>query len=274
MLPNRCFFNVCRSLLTLQGFASGSYAYGLVWTPRFIEGFTLSLDAYSIRIRKGISVVKPEFILNQCLEGDTSQCDKVKRGLGGDLWVGSDVERSGHIESLLDNLAIEEVQGYDLTVRYDLDVGDWGRLSFSDILSITTTWDQQELLGAPKVDCAGKWGATCGSPTPDTRNNLRVTWLTPWRVRPSLMWRYISGVEDLNSTRIDLGARHYFDLAAIWDYTESISLRVGINNLFDEAPPIAGGAAGPSINGNGNTFPGMYDALGRYGFIGLSVEFS
>ena len=105
---------------------SDTYAYGLVWTPRFVEGCTLSLDAYSIRIRKGISVVKPEFILNQCLEGDTSQCDKVKRGLGGDLWVGSDVERSGHIVSLLDNLAIEEVQGYDLTVRYDLDVGDWG----------------------------------------------------------------------------------------------------------------------------------------------------
>ena len=106
------------------------------------------------------------------------------------------------------------------------------------------------------------------------RNNLRVTWLTPWRVRPSLMWRHISGVEDLNATQVDLGARHYFDLAAIWDYTESISLRVGINNLFDKAPPIAGGAAGPSINGNGNTFPGLYDALGRYGFIGLSVDFS
>ena len=56
-------------------------------------------------------MVKPEFILNQCLDGDTSQCDKVKRGLGGDLWVGSDVDRSGHIVSLLDNLAIEDVQG-------------------------------------------------------------------------------------------------------------------------------------------------------------------
>ena len=176
--------------------------------------------------------------------------------------------------SLLNNLAIEEVQGYDLTARYEFDMGDWGRLSFSDILSITTTWDRQELLGAPKMDCAGKWGATCGSPTPDMRNNLRVTWQTPWRVRPSLMWRYISGVEGLSSAGIDLGARHYFDLTAIWNYSDSIGFRVGINNLFDKAPPIAGEAAGPSLSGNGNTFPGLYDALGRYGFIGLSVEFS
>ena len=253
---------------------SDTYTYGLVWTPRFAQGFNLGLDFYSIRITKGIRTVTPEFILNQCLDGNLSQCAKVKRGLGGDLWIGSDVERSGHVVSLLDNLAIEEVQGYDLTVSYEFDVGGWGRLSLSDILSITTTWDQQELAGAPKVDCAGKWGATCGSPTPAVRNHLRVTWLTPWRVRPSLLWRYISGVEDLNSTGIDLGARHYFDLAAIWDYSDSVSLRAGINNLFDKAPPIAGDAAGPSLYGNGNTFPGLYDALGRYGFIGLSVDFS
>ena len=106
---------------------SDTYAYGFVWTPGFVEGLSLSLDYYSIRITKGIRILTPEFILNRCLDGDVSQCAKVSRGAGGDLWVGSDVERSGHIVSLLDNLAIEEVQGYDLTASYDLGVGDWGR---------------------------------------------------------------------------------------------------------------------------------------------------
>jgi outer membrane receptor protein involved in Fe transport len=88
------------------------------------------------------------------------------------------------------------------------------------------------------------------------------------------MWRYISSVEDLNSTQVDFGARHYFDLAAIWNYNEYTSLRVGVNNLFDKAPPLTGNAAGPSIQGNGNTFPGLYDALGRYWFVGMSVGLS
>ena len=258
---------------------SDTYSFGLVWTPGFIPGFNFSLDYYSIEISKGISTLTPEFILNECLDGNDSQCAKVKRGRSGDLWLGSNIDNSGHIVSLLDNLAVEEVQGFDITVGYDLPLsvigmGRWGRLRFSDILSITSTWDQQELQGARKVDCAGNWGATCGFPTPDIRNNLRATWVTPWGVRPSLMWRYISGVEDLNSTQVDLGARHYFDLAAIWNYNEHTSLRVGVNNLFDKAPPIVGGAAGPSIAGNGNTFPGLYDGLGRYWFVGVSVGFS
>ena len=253
---------------------SDTYAYGFVWTPGWAGGLSLGLDYYSIRITKGIRVLTPEFILDRCLDGDASQCAKVRRGRGGDLWVGSDLERSGHIVSLLDNLAIEQVQGYDLTARYDLGIGDWGQLTISDILSITDTWNKQELAGAVAVSCSGKWGATCGSPTPDLRNHLRLTWHTPWRVRPSLLWRYISRVDDLNASGTDLGERHYFDVAAIWDYSDSIRLRAGINNLFDKAPPLVGGAAGPSIQGNGNTFPGLYDALGRYVFIGVSVDLS
>ena len=72
------------------------------------------------------------------------------------------------------------------------------------------------------------------------RNNLRATWITPWGVRPSLMWRYVSGVEALSDTGVDLGERHYIDLAAIWDFADYASLRVGINNLFDREPPVAG----------------------------------
>jgi outer membrane receptor protein involved in Fe transport len=250
---------------------SDTYAYGFVWTPSFASDLTFSLDFYSIEIRKGIRTVGPAFILNQCLDGNTPQCAKVKRGRSGDLWLGSDIAKSGHIVSLLDNLAVEKVQGYDLTASYALDIGDWGRVRFSDVLSITSTWDQQELLGAPTVDCAGNWGSTCGSPKPALRNNLRATWLTPWRVRPALGWRYIGGIEDLNSAGIDLGARHYFDLSAVWDYSDRVSLRVGINNLFDKSPPIAGSAAGPVNFGNGNTFPGLYDVLGRFAFIALSI---
>ena len=260
--------------LELEPEESDTYTYGLVWTPGFAEGFTFSLDTYSIRIRKGISTVTPEFILNECLDGNDSQCEKIKRGASGDLWLGSDIERSGHVVSLLDNLAIEEVRGYDLAASYDIDVGDWGGVNLSNILTLTSKWNQQEIEGAPKVDCVGKWGASCGSPTPDVRNNLRVTLFTPYNLSPSLMWRYISGVDDLNSAQIDLGARHYFDLAIVWNYNEHLSIRAGVNNLFDKAPPIAGSGAGPTITGNGNTFPGLYDALGRYGFFRISLGFS
>ena len=75
-------------------------------------------------------------------------------------------------------------------------------------------------------------------------------------------------MEDAASTNVDLSSRDYIDLAAFWDINQNFQMRLGVNNVFDKAPPVAGGSAGPSINGNGNVFPGSYDALGRYWFLG------
>ena len=53
----------------------------------------------SIEVEKGISNLTPEFVLTECLDGDLVLCERVRRGATGDLWVGSDVESSGHIVS-------------------------------------------------------------------------------------------------------------------------------------------------------------------------------
>lgn len=250
-----------------------TYSFGVVLAPNFVEGLTLTVDYYDIKIEDGISNLTPEFILTECLDGDDAQCAKVRRGNNGDLWVGSDVNNSGRVAALQDNLAVEQVKGYDIIADYYLDIGEWGSLNFNNVMAYIDTWDQQELKGARKDPCEGNWGATCGSPTPELQNNFRVTWATPWNVTASLMWRYIDEVEALDAGSPDLDSVDYFDLAGIWDVTDYATIRLGVNNITDEAPPIAGNRAGPSINGNGNIFPGRYDALGRYWFIGASVGF-
>lgn len=251
---------------------SDTYSVGFIWSPEFIDGLVLSVDYYTIEIKQGIAQLGPEFILNQCLDGNDLLCNNVKRGRLGDLWIGSDVNASGQIIDLLDNLASEEVKGWDIIADYDLSIGDMGTLVFNNTMSIIDTWDQQAVSGAPIVDCKGNWGGECGYPTPDFRNNLRATWMTPWDVTVSGYWRHISKVTDLNGN-LDQPSINYFDLAGSWDVMEGTSIRLGVNNVFDKQPPIAGNAAGPSINGNGNVFPGMYDALGRYMFVGVSVAF-
>ncbi len=87
------------------------------------------------------------------------------------------------------------------------------------------------------------------------------------------MWRHIGEVDDLNASEVDLKDIDYFDLSALWDVKDGFQLRAGINNLFDKEPPIAGNGAGPATSGNGNTYPGLYDALGRYGFLAASLSF-
>ena len=238
-----------------------------------MDGLSLSVDWYQVEIEKGIDNLTPNFILNECLDGNESQCAQVRRGAAGDLWIGSNVNSSGRVAALNDNLANEEVSGWDIIVDYSLDMGNMGSLSLNNTMSIIDTWDTQELDGAPIDDCKGKWGSICEYPTPDFRNNMRLTWLTPWNITGSLAWRHISEVEDVNEN-VDLDSIDYFDVAGIWDiFDETASIRLGVNNVLDEEPPIAGGAAGPSNNGNGNVFPGMYDALGRYWYLGVTVGF-
>jgi outer membrane receptor protein involved in Fe transport len=248
-----------------------TYSVGFVYSPAFLEGFNLTVDYYDIKIEDGINNLTPEFILTECLDGDDAQCGLVQRGNNGDLWVGSETT-SGQVTALNDNLAVEQVKGYDIIADYVMDIGEWGSLNFNNVMAVVDTWDQQELSSAPKIACEGNWGTTCGYPTPDLQNNFRVTWTTPWDVTASMQWRYISDVDDLNGNR-DLSERNYVDIAGIWDVTDWATLRAGVNNVSDASPPVAGNAAGPSINGNGNVFPGMYDALGRYWFFGASVGF-
>jgi len=253
---------------------SDTYAIGIVWTPDFAQGLSLTIDYFDIEIKDGINNLSPEFILASCIEGEDSQCALVKRGGRNDnLWVGSNVDSSGQIVALNDNLAVERVKGIDVVATYQFYIGKWGSVRLYDVMSYIDTWDQQELSSAPTQDCAGKFASSCGFPAPDWRNNLRATWITPWSVTTSLQWRYIGEVEDVNEIR-DMDDVNYFDLSAIWEVNDWASLRAGINNLTDEEPPIVGSdIADPSVFGAANTFPGMYDALGRYYFIGASIGF-
>ncbi len=64
-----------------------------------------------------------------------------------------------------------------------------------------------------------------------------------------------------------LGSYDYIDLGGLWDVSEGVAIRVGVNNVLDKDPPVASGFS------SGNTRAEAYDALGRYWFTGISVSF-
>ena len=251
---------------------SNTLLFGLVYQPGFADGLSVTLDLYDIEIEEGVSAITPQFTLTECLTGNTSQCAKVNRSsVLGDLWIGSDVSSSGHVEAITDNLAIEHVTGFDAIVNYSANIGDLGVIDFENNSGFITQWQQQEIATAPEVECKGLYGGVCGIPTPEFQNNLRAVWTTPWDVTVSGLWRYIGEVEGGEAGTATMDAVNYLDVAAFYDFKDNYRLSVGINNVLDEAPPIVGNPAGPSIGGNGNVFPGNYDAFGQYMYIGLNV---
>jgi outer membrane receptor protein involved in Fe transport len=148
-----------------------------------------------------------------------------------------------------------------------------------------------------------------GAPNPKYRHKLRLGFTLPNGLGISGQWRYFSSVKnDATSTDCDLGrnvpasegstagpnsqhcgelltdfathpgnfkipSQSYFDLALTARLADRYNFRIGANNIFDKEPPIVGGEVSNAPFGNGNTFPQVYDALGRYLFAGVTVDF-
>lgn len=258
-----------------------TWTAGIVYTPEFASGLTLTLDYYKVEIERSIAGITPGYSLTQCLERNIKAlCDKIVRGAAGDLWVGSnstgrkctgretDLSNclSGHVVVTAENQAIERTNGVDVTLDLALDIGAQGELRLNNVLTHINALDFQAVSGAPVVRCAGN--RYCG-PTPDLQNRLRVTWDTPWNVTASVMWRHTSAITGGERFNVDIPKMDYVDLAAVWQVTDSAKIYAGINNLADREPPVVGTTPGS----NGNTYPGLYDALGRYLFVGMGMEF-
>ena len=89
--------------------------------------------------------------------------------------------------------------------------------------------------------------------------------------------RSCQGASPRSTTHI--GSQNYFDLAAQWIVNKNFTVRGGVNNIFDRDPPVVSSTArrlpgdlGPAL-GNGNTFPQVYDTLGRIFFLNVTAKF-
>jgi outer membrane receptor for ferrienterochelin and colicin len=57
--------------------------------------------------------------------------------------------------------------------------------------------------------------------------------------------------------------------------TKQFTMWAGVTNVLDKDPPLAGTSSGvgPTSSNNGNTFPQLYDSLGRHFFVSLTAKF-
>jgi outer membrane receptor protein involved in Fe transport len=260
--------------------SSKSYTLGLVLTP--MRNLSFTLDYFNMKVNNVIDALPPTTTLSDCVNnGNAASCALIHRDSSGSLWR----TPSGYIEAANMNLGMRKTSGIDVSSNFRQKLGD-GMGSFD--LALTGTWlkefVQQDAPGMGTYDCAGLFGPSCGTPLPTWRHKLRGTWSTPWQVDVALTWRFInevklSGTSDntlLHDKTVQpgdavFGRQNYLDVAANWNISKVFALRGGINNLLDRDPPLGGVTSG--VYGNGNTFPVVYDALGRRVFINLTAKF-
>lgn len=256
---------------------------GAVIAPSAVPNLSFTVDYFSFKVDEAISGVGGAVVLSKCLNtGDPAFCNLVHRSPTlGSLWF-----RDGYVIDTNQNTGGFRTSGFDISANYRLDWASLGTLRFSLAATHQNDFKVRPAQGDAFYDCSGYYGSTCGTPQPTWRSRTRATWESPWGPQLSLQWRYMNSVEldRLSSDPAlagvspspalnELGSRSYFDLSTSADIGSRLLLTAGINNLLDKQPPLATTQVSSVSVQNGNTFPQVYDALGRFLFVNLSAKF-
>ena len=266
---------------------------GVVIQPRFIPRFALTVDAFDIKVKKAIAGYGADAIISACNAGTTAAtapapiCSLIRRDpSSGSLYLSS----NGYVIDLPQNIGALRTRGIEANASYSHQLGRIGSLSASLIGTYLDKYSVNNGL-LPTYDCAGYYGTTCGSPAPRWRHKARVSLTLPDGIGLSAQWRYFGKVKSdlLNPSPATKGksgiqgsriaSQSYFDLASTFTVGNHFNLRIGVNNILDRQPPLV--TSGGNRNGsqcagtfcNGNTYPGVYDALGRYLYTGITLNF-
>ena len=267
-----------------------TFTAGVVLQP--VRGLSVTVDYFNIKVDHVINTVGPQILLNLCGQtGEPIYCSSIHRQPGtGSLYLSSDY----YVDDRLTNIGKLATAGIDIGANYTHDVGSTGRAS----LSFMGTYLDKFIVtpgtvvgGVSSYDCAGLYGGTtCGGttgggvPRPKWRHRVRASYAPSDAFQVAATWRYIDGVDAYTTSEnpflkgtvypVDahLKAQSYFDLNATVQI-QKLSLSVGANNIFDRDPPLVGSSMISASSGNGNTYPGVYDALGRYLYVSASLKY-
>jgi iron complex outermembrane recepter protein len=266
---------------------SNSYTLGFTLTPTFLPSFTGSIDYFHIDLKGGIGVFPANVIMTNCLQtGDPQFCSQIVRNPANGSLNGPTQASGGYMIQTARNISETVLRGVDVQANYRLPIGDLGNLTFNLNGAYLNKAETTTAPGVVPYDCAGLFGAVCQTVNPRWHHIFRASWDMPGKITVSALWRYMSKVDldqnqsnptlqfatfgqpDLFNARIP--AYSWLDLAGSWAFRDDMSLRVGVNNVFDKNPPLV--TSEITAGGNANTYS-VYDQLGRQIFAAVSVKF-
>jgi iron complex outermembrane receptor protein len=255
---------------TVQGVVSGNenlrpetadtFSAGIAITPAAVNGLTLTVDWFRIKVKDAISSQTPTQILLACASR-AAFCDLIDR----DAATGEVLE----LRQAVVNLSSIEVSGIDASARYRFGTGIG---TFEAV--VDASYLDRYRTEIPQAD---------GSVVVDDRagkaDQPRSTF-PRWKGQASLRYfndaisagwktRYIGSSTDVPNNAINGGkikAIFYHDVQGTLSVGEAYSFTLGMDNVFDQQPPAS--AANNPINFDMYT----YDIRGRYVYARVGVK--
>jgi len=261
----------------LRAERGNSWTLGAVLKPRFIPRLSASVDYFNLEVKNTINGFSGQGLVSYCYlvirDANSPFCQSITR----DPATGEIVA----IDGTLKNFGSKKSSGIDAIIDYvvPLHASLTGAGHSSLAWQLAGTWLDKSsftVLGEESpitIKCAGRFGLNCGNPQPRWIWQSRLSWIDG-PLTTSVRWRHTGSVRDDDPSREfvveRIDAYDLFDLAFAVDVNKQFSLAMGANNLFDKHPPILGSNADFS---GGNTYPGVYDILGRDFFVSADMRF-
>lgn len=267
---------------------------GFVFQPDAVPNLTLSLDYYQIDLNKAVSSPSTTDILNDCYDparnpglGLNGACALVLRGPLG-TFNGADAPG---VVTPKSNLGKIWTRGVDIGVNYLLDLrkvtgnAKMGRLELGLNANVATKHGVQSTPASVVRDCLGFYSVACGNLNgtatgfmPKTKFTQRATWMLG-DFTVGYNWRHVGKmVEEPGGPAFlpaysTIKAQDYVDLSGSWAFNKNLRFNLSVNNAFDKKAPNVGNTIGTTTANSGNTFPQVYDVVGRYFVLGATLKF-
>jgi outer membrane receptor protein involved in Fe transport len=183
------------------------------------------------------------------------------------------------------NIGGLETSGVDLQLNYRVNLSDLGfeslpgALTLNQLINYLGKYETQASPGAPFLDYAGTVASSLQGTSGQYRwRSLTTLGYTTPTLDVRLSWRHLPSARDgsvvLNPLSTVRGVPSYdiFNLSAGWQMTDALTLRAGVDNLFNKDPLVLS-ANPPATNNADNTLANYYDVLGRRYYLGVKMKF-
>ena len=272
---------------------SDSWTAGVVLAPAFLPGFTMSVDWYQIKLRDAINTVAAQTVINQCYDDpggiDNQFCRAIFRNPNGTFRGQQNVVHNGDTVNFPTtgdgvsfiqgpfNYARQETSGVDIDMNYTTRIGEHWRLNARAIVSWLTQRNvftsitepnrltrERSTLGNPEWN--GQFNLTLGYKEFDLLYSFRYLdrqTINNWRTQNVEQGR---PPENLDATPLVFyPSVTYSDIRFSWNIKKGHSVFLGVDNVFDQLPPLDLLGDGPGS--------GIYPNMGRFFYAGVGAKF-
>jgi outer membrane receptor protein involved in Fe transport len=262
---------------------SDSFTVGTVIQPRFLPGFSASVDYYDITVNKVITSLSAQSVVDSCYDQATINnqfCGQFSRFLGTGRGPNGEVPGQileGSLRVVPLNFAKLKVRGIDAEIAYRRDLGSIGK--FTSRLIYTHALENASFLNPLDPKRGDTANGELGSPKDAA--NLKLN-LEKSGINFGYEMRYLGkmtngeyenyfsyqGRPPENADAFEYRfypETFYHDARIAIDATKRFNFYVGVDNIFNTNPPL-----GLTGIGDGS---GIYTNRGRFFYAGVVAKF-